>query len=146
MLENGEYEIDVSLAGGSGRASVTSPAKLFVSDGKMQAQIEWSSSNYDYMEVGGVDYYPINTDGNSTFVIDVSSLDTDIPVKAETLAMSTPHMIEYTLNFDSQSVRSTSGNGVVFVCSGCVLAAAVVFAVFMFKRKRALRKSNDEVL
>ena len=116
MLENGEYEIDVSLAGGSGRASVTSPAKLFVSDGKMQAQIEWSSSNYDYMEVGGVDYYPINTDGNSTFVIDVSSLDTDIPVKAETLAMSTPHMIEYTLNFDSQSVRSTTGNGVVFVC------------------------------
>ena len=58
--EDGEYSIQVDLEGGSGKASVTSPTILTVEDGKAYAQIQWSSSNYDYMIVDGEKYLPTN--------------------------------------------------------------------------------------
>ena len=51
--EDGEYSIQVDLEGGSGKASVTSPTLFTVKDGNGYAQIQWSSSNYDYMIVDG---------------------------------------------------------------------------------------------
>ena len=51
-LTDGEYLVDITVEGGSGRASVTSPAVLTVEDGSASVQIEWSSSNYDYMKLG----------------------------------------------------------------------------------------------
>ena len=74
-------------------------------DGKMTATIVWSSPNYDYMLVDGEKYLPTNTEGNSTFEIPVSALDTALDVTADTVAMSTPHEIEYTLTFDSASLK-----------------------------------------
>ena len=70
-LANGDYTIEVSLSGGSGRATVKSPANLTMSDDGMKAEIEWSSPNYDYMKIGENEYYPLNSEGNSTFLIDV---------------------------------------------------------------------------
>ena len=96
---DGEYSVNVTLEGGSGRATVESPAALTVADGKMTAVIRWSSPNYDYMIVDGEKYLPTNTEGNSTFEIPVSALDTPLAVTADTVAMSTPHEIEYTLTF-----------------------------------------------
>ena len=98
-LPDGEYEIEVQLTGGSGRASVTSPAILQVQDEKAVIEIEWSSPNYDYMLVDGTKYLNENKGGNSTFTIPVSGFDCDIAVVGDTVAMSTPHEIEYTLNF-----------------------------------------------
>ena len=97
--------MNVSLEGGSGRASVESPAALTVADGKMTAVILWSSPNYDYMIVDGEKYEPVNKDGNSTFEIPVTVFDAEMEVTADTVAMSTPHEIEYTLNFDSSSMK-----------------------------------------
>ncbi len=105
MLGDGQYLADVSLEGGSGRASVHSPAQLTISEGACTAVIVWSSSNYDYMTVDGEKYLPVNTEGNSTFEIPVKGFDYKMPVTADTTAMSTPHEIEYTLYFDSASVR-----------------------------------------
>ena len=102
---DGTYTCEVTLEGGSGRATVESPAALTVADGKMTATIVWSSPNYDYMLVDGEKYLPTNTEGNSTFEIPVSALDTALDVTADTVAMSTPHEIEYTLTFDSASLR-----------------------------------------
>ena len=102
---DGTYTCDVTLEGGSGRAAVDSPAALTVADGKMTATIVWSSPNYDYMLVDGEKYLPTNTEGNSTFEIPVSALDTALDVTADTVAMSTPHEIEYTLTFDSASLK-----------------------------------------
>lgn len=102
---DGTYTCDVTLEGGSGRATVESPAALTVADGKMTATIVWSSPNYDYMLVDGEKYLPTNTDGNSTFEIPVAALDTALDVTADTVAMSTPHEIEYTLTFDSASLK-----------------------------------------
>ena len=137
QLDNGEYTVEVALTGGSGKATVQSPTKLTVEDGKMTAEIRWSSSHYDYMEVDGKEYRPVNTEGNSLFVIDVSELDSDIPVKAETLAMSTPHMIDYTLRFDSETVRKT-GDGITTMIVTCALGAAILAgaAAAVFRKRR----------
>ena len=98
-FQDGTYQMEVELFGGSGRASVTSPAKVEIKDGKAVATLEWSSPNYDYMVVDGEKYLPVNTEGNSVFQIPVEAFDQDIVVIADTVAMSTPHEIEYTLNF-----------------------------------------------
>ena len=100
---DGSYTCEVTLEGGSGRATVDSPADLTVADGKMTATIVWSSPNYDYMIVDGEKYLPTNTEGNSTFEIPVSALGTPLSVVADTVAMSTPHEIEYTLTFSAPS-------------------------------------------
>ncbi|MBR0145773.1 MAG: hypothetical protein IJM25_03825 [Eubacterium sp.] len=106
-LSDGEYQTSVTLTGGSGRASVDSPAKLTVSGGKATARIVWSSPNYDYMVVDGTKYLPVeNPDSeNSTFEIPVAGFDYPLPVRADTTAMSQAHEIEYTLTFDSEGLR-----------------------------------------
>ena len=103
---DGSYTCAVTLEGGSGRATVESPAALTVADGIMTATIVWSSPNYDYMLVEGEKYLPVNTDGNSTFEIPVAALDTALAVTADTVAMSTPHEIDYTLTFDSATLAA----------------------------------------
>lgn len=103
---DGSYTCAVTLEGGSGRATVESPAALTVADGIMTTTIVWSSPNYDYMLVDGEKYLPVNTDGNSTFEIPVAALDTALAVTADTVAMSTPHEIDYTLTFDSATLAA----------------------------------------
>jgi hypothetical protein len=97
-------QIDVTMTGGSGRASIESPATLLYKDGTDTAKIVWSSPNYTYMLVDGVKYLPVNTEGDSTFALPVK-LDTDISVIACTVAMSEPKEIQYTLRFDSETIR-----------------------------------------
>ena len=103
---DGSYTCAVTLEGGSGRATVESPAALTVADGAMTATIVWSSPNYDYMLIDGEKYLPTNTEGNSTFEIPVTALDTALAVTADTVAMSTPHEIDYTLTFDSATLTA----------------------------------------
>ena len=73
--------------------------------GLLQTTLVWSSPNYDYMIVDGEKYLPTNTEGNSTFEIPVAALDTALTVTADTVAMSTPHEIEYTLTFAADSLK-----------------------------------------
>lgn len=91
--------INVSLEGGSGKASITSPAAIKEIDGVKYLVIEWSSPNYDYMIVDDIKYLPVNEDGNSVFEIPVDSFDAPLNVIADTVAMSTPHEVEYTISF-----------------------------------------------
>lgn len=104
-LADGTYTLDVALEGGSGRASVESPCTLKVESGAMTATVVWSSPNYDQMIVDGTQYLPVNTEGNSTFEIPVATLAEPLAVQAETTAMSTPHMIDYTLTFDATTAQ-----------------------------------------
>jgi len=104
-LEDGVYEIDVKLDGGSGKATIQSPAKLTVKDGEAYAEIIWSSNKYDYMVVDGEKILPLSTDEFSVFEIPVSGFDYRMPLSADTTAMSTPHEIEYTLILDSGSIK-----------------------------------------
>lgn len=104
-LEDGDYTIGVTLTGGSGRSTIDSPALLKVEGDEAIAQIAWSSPNYDYMLVDGEKYAPVNEDGNSVFEIPVTVFDAEMEVTADTIAMSTPHEIDYTLRFDAASIR-----------------------------------------
>ena len=108
QLPDGTYNIDLDFEGGSGKASISSPAEVTISGGKATATVEWSSQNYDYMIVGGEKYLPVNTEGNSVFEIPVT-LDTPMQVIGDTVAMSKPHEIEYTLTFHSKSAQEVLG-------------------------------------
>lgn len=106
-LADGCYTVEVSMEGGSGRVSVESPVKLVVKDQKAVAEVVWSSPNYDYMKVGEEKFFPVNQGGEtSVFEIPVTVFDRKMAVAADTTAMSTPHEIEYTLLFDSASIKT----------------------------------------
>ena len=141
-MNDGAYTVEVSLSGGTGKASVSSPTELIVEDGSMTARIEWSSPYYDLMIVEGDRFLPVNTDGNSVFEIPVSSLEYPLDVEAETVAMSEPHLIEYQLAFDPSSLRPAGSAGsaslprqTVFAAALVLCAMAVVGAVFLKQRK-----------
>ena len=112
-LKDGSYLVKVALSGGSGKAKITSPAKVMVKNGVAQAIIEWSSSNYDYMKVNGerfdVDAKILDKGGVSTFTIPIYVFDREMPVFADTTAMSASHEILYFIMFDSKSAKKKWG-------------------------------------
>lgn len=101
---DGSYTCELTLSGGTGRASIESPASVEIKNGKAVATVIWSSSHYEYVKIGETQYDPVNTEGNSTFEIPVS-FDTDIEISALTNAMSEPHLIDYVLRFDSATLK-----------------------------------------
>ena len=105
-LADGTYTIELTMEGGSGRASIQSPAQITVADGAVTATLEWSSPNYDYMLVNGEKYLPVNTEGNSVFEVPVEALDAPLTMIGDTVAMSTPHEVEYTVTFHSETLQS----------------------------------------
>ena len=105
-VEDGSYTIELTMEGGSGRASIQSPAQLAIADGAATAILEWSSPNYDYMLVNGEKYLPVNTEGNSVFEVPVEALDVPLTMIGDTVAMSTPHEVEYTVTFHSETLES----------------------------------------
>ena len=105
-LADGSYTIELTMEGGSGRASIQSPAQLAIADGAATATLEWSSPNYDYMLVNGEKYLPVNTEGNSVFEVPVEALDAPLTMIGDTVAMSTPHEVEYTVTFHSYTLHN----------------------------------------
>lgn len=139
-MEDGEYAIGVEVVGGTGRTTISSPAGLIVKDGLAYARIQWSSSNYDYMIVGGEKYFPVNEEGYSTFEIPILVFNEEMPVIADTTAMSTPHEIDYSLRFLTDAITSknqtpqAAAQRVVYMVIAIV---AVCIAVsFISKRRR----------
>lgn len=106
IVEDGTYTIELTMEGGSGRASIQSPAQITVTDGAATATLEWSSPNYDYMLVNGEKYLPVNTEGNSVFEVPVEALDAPLTMIGDTVAMSTPHEVEYTVTFHSDTLQN----------------------------------------
>lgn len=104
-LKDGSYTVQLTFEGGSGKAEILSPATVVVSGKDAVATIQWSSPNYDYMIVSGEKYLPINTEGNSIFEIPIPCFDEPIDVIGDTVAMSTPHEIAYTITFYSDTLQ-----------------------------------------
>ena len=103
-LADGSYTAEVAFSGGSGKSHIESPVTLTVKDGAVTATVVWSSSKYDYMVVDSEHCDVLTTEPGSTFEIPVAAFDTDLTVIGDTTAMSTPHEIEYTLNFASATL------------------------------------------
>ena len=115
------------LQGGSGKAFVETPCPVYEKEGILCALITWSSDHYDYMIVNEEKLLPVNTEGNAQFMVPLGSPEgiagegagiesaesgsmealsdalngrtLEIDVQADTTAMSTPHLIDYTLSF-----------------------------------------------
>ncbi len=142
-LEDGEYAIELSLMGGSGKASVVSPTLLTVREGRAYARLQWSSSNYDYMIVGTEKYLNENTEGgNSLFQIPVEAMDRELSVIADTTAMGTPHEVEYALTFYSDTIGPKSqlpqeaAKRVVIIALAIILGGGVLNHYVNKKRRR----------
>lgn len=102
----GNMTMEVTLSGGSGKAHIDTPAQIVkAEDGELWAVIVWSSKNYEYMLVDGIQYDPIQEpEQNSTFLIPIV-VDEEMAVSGLTVAMSNPHLIDYTLLFDSSTLQ-----------------------------------------
>ncbi len=102
---------EAELEGGSGRAQLVTPCPVYDRDGELFASICWSSSHYDFMVIEGETILPENEEGSSEFLISLGSReeltwegeqlpqDMSLEVQADTTAMSTPHLIDYTIHF-----------------------------------------------
>lgn len=139
-MEDGEYAIEVEVKGGTGRTTISSPAGLLVRDGQAYARIEWSSTSYDYMLIGGKKYLPLNEEGYSTFEIPITIFNEPMEVIADTTAMSTPHEITYQLIFHGDDIMSknqtpqAAARRVVYMVFAIMLVCALVS--YLNKRKR----------
>ena len=136
-IGDGEYEVEVKLEGGTGRATVNSPAKLVVKDGFAWCRIEWSSSKYDYMIIDGEKYLPVNNGGNSVFEIPVLVFNEPVEVIADTTAMSVPHEVEYKLIFSSPVSGGELFDWRPMAVTGILVIALIeCYAAFRFSKKR----------
>lgn len=104
-MQDGTYSAEITFEGGSGKAEILSPVTVTVTGGKATAAVQWNSPNYDYMLVDGKKYLPVNTEGDSAFEIPVLCFDEPMQVIGDTVAMSKPHEVEYTLTFHSETMK-----------------------------------------
>ncbi len=164
LLFGAEKSVPVATKGGSGKAAVISPATLLEKDGRAFARITWSSRNYDYIISDGKKYLNENPGGNSTFTFPLpqtknkkapeyeSGKPFSVKIKADTLAMGTPHEIDYELCFGvlesaaesaekkSPAVAAASSGGISFdsleKCGRLNLSYAEEFSVDFYRIRK----------
>ena len=108
-LEDGIYEADVVLEGRFWPCfPVESPAKITVKQGEATAEIISAVRITIMCGSEKRNKEPVNTEGNSAFEIPVDGFDYRMQIAADTVAMSTPHEIDYTLFFDSATIKRQS--------------------------------------
>ena len=94
-VADGTYVPSFGFTGGTGKVTISCP-KLVVKNGKGTATIVFSSKKISYIVVNGTTYYNENSGGSSTFTIPVN-INGTTAISALTTAMSTPHLVDYTL-------------------------------------------------
>lgn len=103
---DGEYTVQATLRGGSGKSGLINPTALTVEGGRMTATLVFVSGNYDYVVLDGTRYDVLTTDPGSTFRVPVAALDQELALIGDTVAMSAPHEVEYTLLLDSATLEA----------------------------------------
>ncbi len=142
--KDGEYTIEVEMTGGTGRASITSPAMLYIEDGEATARIEWSSPNYDYMIVQDRKYFPLAGEETSVVEIHVYVFDSPVTVIGDTTAMSKPYEIEYTLTFDSDTIKKAGGiSAAVITIAAAAAVVILIIAVFAVRKNKNHEKKKQ---
>lgn len=106
VAQDGAYTMEITFEGGSGKAKILSPVTVTVKDRTATATLQWDSPNYDYMIVDGEKYLPVNPEGDSVFEVPVPAFDEPVTVIGDTVAMSKPHEVEYTLTFHSDTMKA----------------------------------------
>ena len=81
-------------------------------------------------------------DANSHFTIPVLDLTKELTVRADTLAMGTPHEIEYTLQFNTTSIASKStlpqegAKRVLMMAAVIIIGGGILNHIVNERRKR----------
>lgn len=109
-LPEGDLKAEITLSGGTGKTTIQSPADVHIENGVITAEIVWSSSNYDLMIVDGREYTPVSVDGGAKFVVEIPSLNEPLNIQARTVAMSTPHLIDYTITVSSEETAANESD------------------------------------
>lgn len=140
--EDGEYSIEVSMTGGTGRAAVSSPTLMIVKDGRAYAKLLWSSSHYDWMVLGGETFYNANTDGgNSYFIVPIPDMDRIIEIVADTTAMGDPVAIHYSITFYADTIGNKGlipqeAAKKVIILAAIITVVGGILNYFVKKRKK----------
>lgn len=139
-LEDGEYCVAVDMTGGSGKATISTPTLMTVTNGAPYARLIWSSDNYDYMVVDGVRYDNESEPGrNSQFTIPITAWDYPIDVIADTTAMGHPVEIHYQLYFYPESIGDKAqlpqeAAKRVLIMASVIIVAGGILNYFVKKR------------
>ena len=128
--------IDIGFEGGTGKAYIESPVQVTSVDGDLSAVFVWSSVNYDYMIVNGVRYDNENPGGPSTFTVSIDNITEPLTVIGDTVAMSTPHEIEYVITWGEKTVTSSE------VYDNSVVSESELFAAL---EKAGLSKTGEMI-
>ena len=92
---------------------ITCP-EVQVSDGKITAKLVFDSPNYTYVKYEGTQFDRTeeeSTENSSVFYVDLV-LDKELPIQAQTIAMSEPHEIEYQIYVSSEAAEAAdAGKG-----------------------------------
>ena len=106
------HYVAITMEGGSGKDYVKSPVEISERDGVTYAKLIWNSKIYDYVIVDGEKYLNENPGGQSTFTVPVKSFDEPFDFTGDTVAMSKPHEIEYTITWGEmcESLSAESGS------------------------------------
>ncbi len=128
--------VDITFEGGTGKAYIESPVEVTSVDGDLSAVFVWSSVNYDYMIVNGVRYDNENPGGPSTFTVSLDNITEPLTVIGDTVAMSTPHEIEYTVVWGEKTVTSSE------VYSGSAVSESELFEAL---EKAGLSKTGEMI-
>ena len=103
-LSDGIYDLDAfEYSGGSGKVTIRCE-QIRVENGEIFADIVFSSSHYQYVKTGGVQYDPVDRFAGSEDPIEGTGFEIPVVLQADneiiamTTAMSQPHEISYTLH------------------------------------------------
>lgn len=130
------YLVDIGFEGGTGKAYIESPVEVSYVDGSYSAVFVWNSENYDYMIVDGIRYDNENPGGPSTFTVSVDDITDPLTVIGDTVAMSTPHEIEYTVVWGETTVTSSEAY------AGAVVSESELFEAL---EKAGLSKTGEMI-
>lgn len=118
VLQNGSYLCDVSITGGNGNARIKSPTSILVRSQECTATIIWLSGKCEYIKIGENVFKPTNNPSGQTIIDDSGSsktyptfqipvkLDIDIAISAFAEDGGEAKLIDYTLHFDSSTLKT----------------------------------------
>lgn len=104
-----------TYAGGTGRVTIACP-EVRVAGGQAYATLVFSSPNYRYVKVDGVEYATECSERAATAVIP-APLNRSFEIQAMTTAMSTPHEISYSLYIRVDALAEGAIPGLVWQSS-----------------------------
>jgi hypothetical protein len=133
---DGTYPVEFTFEGGTGKGGVEAVEAELAGGEVKTLVITMTSPNYDYCIYYGEQYINSSKEGNSVFT--VPYVEESFLLTADTVAMSQPHEIDYTVTLNMDSLWKAAEKGGVSL--PLIAGIAIVVVVIVFFAVRAFRK------